>query len=69
MPQGRLDEVDRRAAVKGMGGMGVAQRVRARRTYVLEEDGERVFKVDIGSRSRFGAELENLYTVPSQRGK
>jgi hypothetical protein len=47
----------------------VAQRVRARRTYVLEENGEMVFKVDIGSRSQFGAELENLYTVPSQRGK
>lgn len=47
----------------------VAQRVRARRTYVLEENGELVFKVDIGSRSQFGAELEALYTVPSQRGK
>jgi hypothetical protein len=47
----------------------VAQRVRAKRTYVLEENGEMVFKVDIGSRSQFGAELENLYTVPSQRGK
>jgi len=47
----------------------VAQRVRARRTYVLEENGELVFKVDIGSRSQFGAELEGLYTVPSQRGK
>ncbi|PTL82311.1 GNAT family N-acetyltransferase [Vitiosangium sp. GDMCC 1.1324] len=47
----------------------VAQRVRARRTYVLEENGELVFKVDIGSRSQFGAELESLYTVPSQRGK
>jgi uncharacterized protein len=47
----------------------VAQRVRARRTYVLEENGELVFKVDIGSRSQYGAELENLYTVPSQRGR
>jgi uncharacterized protein len=47
----------------------VAQRIRAQRTYVLEENGELVFKVDIGSRSQFGAELEALYTVPSQRGK
>ena len=47
----------------------VAQRIRARRTYVLEENGELVFKVDIGSRSQFGAELEGLYTVPSQRGR
>jgi hypothetical protein len=45
----------------------VAQRIRAQRTYVLEENGELVFKVDIGSRSQYGAELEGLYTVPSQR--
>ena len=47
----------------------VAQRVRARRSYVLEENGELVFKVDLGSRSQFGAELEALYTLPSQRRK
>ena len=47
----------------------VAQRIRARRTYVLEENDELVFKVDIGSRSQYGAELEGLYTVPSQRGR
>lgn len=47
----------------------VAQRVRARRTYVLEENGALVFKVDIGSRSQYGAELEGLYTVPAERGK
>lgn len=47
----------------------VAQRVRARRTYVLEENGELVFKVDIGSRSQCGAELEGLYTLPAQRRK
>lgn len=45
----------------------VAQRVKARRTYVLEEKGELVFKVDLGSRSQYGAELEALYTLPSQR--
>jgi hypothetical protein len=47
----------------------VAQRVRARRTYVLEEEGALVFKVDIGSRSQYGAELEGLYTPPAQRKK
>jgi hypothetical protein len=47
----------------------VAQRVRAKRTYVLEENGKLVFKVDIGSRSQCGAELEGLYTEPSERGK
>ena len=45
----------------------VRQRVRARRTYVLEEAGELVFKVDVGSRSQHGAELEGLYTLPGHR--
>ncbi len=45
----------------------VRQRVRSHRTYVLEEQGRLVFKLDVGSRSQFGAELENLYTVPAQR--
>lgn len=47
----------------------VRQRVRAGRTYVLEEAGKLVFKLDVGSRSQFGAELEGLYTVPSARGR
>jgi RimJ/RimL family protein N-acetyltransferase len=47
----------------------VMQRVRGRRTYVLEANGALVFKVDIGSRSQHGAELEGLYTVPSERHK
>jgi uncharacterized protein len=45
----------------------VLQRVRQRRTYVLEEDGALVFKVDIGCRSQFGAELEGMYTPPARR--
>lgn len=45
----------------------VHQRIRARRTYVYEERGRIVFKLDIGSRSQFGAELEGLYTVPDER--
>ncbi len=47
----------------------VVQRVRQRRTYVLEEGGGLVFKVDIGSRSQYGAELEGLYTLPAERKK
>jgi hypothetical protein len=45
----------------------VLQRVRQRRTYVLEEKGGLVFKVDIGCRSQYGAELEGLYTLPAER--
>ena len=47
----------------------VRQKVRGQRTYVLEENGELVFKIDVGARSEFGAELEAAYTVPSQRGR
>jgi len=45
----------------------VLQRIRAKRTYVLEENKRLVFKIDIGSRSQYGAELEGLYTAPDQR--
>ena len=45
----------------------VLHRIRARRTYVLEENKRLVFKIDIGSRSQFGAELEGLYTHPEHR--
>ncbi len=47
----------------------VQQRINAGRTYVLEEGDELVFKLDVGSRSQFGAELEGLYTAPSHRKK
>lgn len=45
----------------------VTQRVHSGRTYVLEEKGRLVFKLDVGSRSQFGAELEGLYTDPEHR--
>jgi hypothetical protein len=45
----------------------VHRRVSAKRTYVLEVEGKLVFKIDVGSRSQYGAELEGLYTLPSQR--
>jgi uncharacterized protein len=47
----------------------VRQRIVHQRTYLLEVDGSAVFKLDIGPKSRFGAELEGLYTTPSARGK
>ena len=47
----------------------VQLRVKARRTYVYEEGGKLVFKLDVGSRSQYGAELEALYTVPAERHK
>jgi hypothetical protein len=45
----------------------VLQRVRSRRTYVLEENKRLVFKIEVGSRSQFGAELEGLYTLQEER--
>lgn len=45
----------------------VLQRIRGRRTYVLELDGRIIFKIDVGSRSQYGAELEALYTAPEER--
>ena len=45
----------------------VLQRIRGKRTYVLELDSRIVFKIDVGSRSMYGAELEALYTVPEER--
>lgn len=47
----------------------VAVRVKGKRTYVYEEAGRLVFKLDVGSRSQFGAELEALYTIPEERRK
>ncbi len=45
----------------------VRQRVLGKRTYVLKVDGRLVFKIDVGSRSQYGAELEGLYTIPEER--
>src|SRR5690606_6248140 len=47
----------------------VLLRIRNRRTYVLWANQRLVFKIDVGSRSQFGAELEGLYTVPEERRK
>lgn len=47
----------------------VKQRVMTKRTYVLEENGKLIFKLDIGSRSQFGAELEGVFTSAESRHK
>lgn len=47
----------------------VRQRVKCARTYVLEDRGRLVFKLDVGSRSQYGAELEGLYTIPEARNE
>jgi predicted GNAT family acetyltransferase len=43
--------------------------VKHKRTYLYEEGGRLVFKLDVGSRSQYGAELEALYTIPDERRK
>lgn len=47
----------------------VRQRIKGGRTYVYEERGRIVFKIDVGSRSLSGAELEAPYTLPEERGR
>ncbi|MBI5548418.1 MAG: DUF4081 domain-containing protein [Deltaproteobacteria bacterium] len=47
----------------------VEARVAAGRTYVLSEGGRLIVKIDVGVRSRHGAELEGLFTVPNDRHK
>lgn len=47
----------------------VAARIKAGRTWVMTESDKVVFKVDMGARSRYGAELENPYMVPEMRKK
>jgi len=47
----------------------VRRRVRDARSYIYEEDGDIAFKIDIGSRSQWGAELEGLHTHRHHRRK
>lgn len=47
----------------------VAARVKAGRTWVMTHEDKVVFKVDMGARSRYGAELENPFLVPEMRKK
>ncbi|MDR0965434.1 MAG: GNAT family N-acetyltransferase [Myxococcales bacterium] len=45
----------------------VATRALMGRTYVLAKDGQLVFKLDVTARSRFGLEIEGIYTRPDFR--
>jgi hypothetical protein len=47
----------------------VLERIRRQRTWILEEDDRIVFKIDVGSRCRYGVELEAPYTLPYDRGR
>jgi hypothetical protein len=45
------------------------ERILAGRTFVLYEGPQLLFKADIGARSRYGAQLEGVYTTPEARKK
>lgn len=47
----------------------VLWRVRAGRTYLVRRGGKVVFKVDIGTLCRHGAQIEGVWTDPAERGK
>ncbi len=55
------------AADAGAFARRVAVRIAAGRTFVYAEGEKILAKLDIGARSRYGAELEGLYTHPSAR--
>ena len=45
----------------------VAARVRAGRSWVMRLEDRLCFKIDMGVRCRYGAEVENIYTLPAMR--
>jgi predicted GNAT family acetyltransferase len=45
----------------------VLERIQGQRTWVLEHDGRLVLKVDVVAQSRFGAELQGLFTLRDDR--
>jgi GNAT superfamily N-acetyltransferase len=45
----------------------VAVRAAAGRTFIYSEAGKVLVKIDVGARSRHGAELEGLFTLPTAR--
>ncbi|HYR56732.1 MAG TPA: DUF4081 domain-containing protein [Myxococcaceae bacterium] len=47
----------------------VFDRIRAQRTWVLEMEGRLVFKADVAARSRFGAEVQGVFTAPESRSR
>lgn len=47
----------------------VEARVLAGRTWVLDDGPRLIMKIDLGVRSRHGAEVEGVYTIPEVRGR
>jgi RimJ/RimL family protein N-acetyltransferase len=47
----------------------VFDRIRAQRTWVLEMEGRLVLKADVAARSRFGAEVQGVFTEPESRSR
>lgn len=47
----------------------VGMRVASGRVFVVEQGGKLLFKVDLGTRCTWGAQLEGVYTVPEARGQ
>jgi predicted GNAT family acetyltransferase len=45
------------------------ERIHGGFTHVIFDGARLVFKVDVGSRSRFGAHIEGMFTVPQNRGQ
>ncbi|MHB1847251.1 MAG: GNAT family N-acetyltransferase, partial [Deltaproteobacteria bacterium] len=48
---------------------GCIERILSWRSYLLEEGGRLLFKVDIGASSRHGVQLEGVFTAPNSRRK
>ena len=61
--------VDPEAAEGPLFRQRVSARVKAGRTWVMTHENKVIFKVDMGARSRYGAELENPFLVPEMRKK
>jgi len=59
--------VDARATEGELFRLRVAARVRAGRTWVMRLENRLCFKIDMGARCRYGAELENIFLVPEMR--
>jgi GNAT superfamily N-acetyltransferase len=47
----------------------VFDRIRDQRTWVLEMEGRLVLKADVAARSRFGAEVQGVFTAPESRSR
>jgi ribosomal protein S18 acetylase RimI-like enzyme len=60
LPPGSLSRAGIRESMK--------QKVVDGRTWVLEEDGEVVFKVDVSAQYAGGAQIEGVFTLPHRRG-